>query len=149
MRAHPRSHGRWWRVTVGCIAAVLPVGRPASGTASAGGPAPGLPATPTVNADYLYSQLYLMSKAFSYRISGADGDPRKSTDAFNLPPTVNGWQELFAYWKAKLTDRRGNTKTGGVAAGAPPHLPRTGGDPPGSPPAPGAVPRAPPAGPTV
>src|SRR5256884_8710308 len=110
MRAHPRSERRWWLVPVGCIAAVLPVCLTASGTASAGGPAPGLPATPTVNADYLYSQLYLMSKAFSYRISGADGDPRKSTDAFNLPPTVNGWQELFACWNSKRTDLWGNSE---------------------------------------
>src|SRR2546430_3929332 len=125
MRAQPTCHRRGGLVTVGCSAALLPVSLTASGTASAGGPAPGLPATPTVNADYLYSQLYLMSKAFSYRISGADGDPRKSTDAFNLPPTVNGWQELFAYWKAKLTDRRVNTKLAGFATVADHYFRRT------------------------
>lgn len=89
-------------------AVALPLCVNAAGTASADG-GPGAQATPVVNADYLYTQLYYMSKAYSYRISGADGDPRNAADPFNLPPTVNGWQELYAYWKGVLADERVNT----------------------------------------
>jgi hypothetical protein len=99
----------------------------ASATASASGPAAARPAAPTINAGYLYDQLYTMSKAFSYRISGADGDPRNAADPFNVPPTVNGWQELFAYWKANLTDRRVNPKLAGSATVADHFFRRTGG----------------------
>ena len=72
-------------------------------------------AAPVVDADYLYGQLYQMAKAYSYRISGADGDPRDAADPFNLPPTVNGWQELIAFWKAALTDPKANTDLAGFA----------------------------------
>src|SRR5262245_29209639 len=88
---------RRWVVMAGVVA-TLPVCLTAAGAApAAASRAPQV--TPIVDADYLYGQLYEMSKAFSYRISGADGDPRNAADAFNLPPTVNGWQELIAYWK--------------------------------------------------
>jgi hypothetical protein len=62
----------------------------------------------SVNADYLYSQFYTMAKSFSYRVSGADGDPRNPDDPFNLPPTVNGWNEFLAYWKNTLTSTKLN-----------------------------------------
>src|SRR5256885_9906058 len=127
MEAHRRPRRRGWVVVVGCVAAASLMCLTASGAASAGGPAAAHPATPTVNPDYLYSQLYAMSKAFSYRISGADGDPRNAADRFNLPPTVNGWNELFAYWKAHLTDRRVNTKLARFATGTDHYIPRTGG----------------------
>jgi hypothetical protein len=113
-------------VTVGCVAAALPVCLTASGTASAGGPAASA-ASPTINADYLYSQLYNMSKAFSYRISGADGDPRNAADPFNLPPTVNGWQELFAYWKGTLTDKKVNSQLAAFATVTDHYFRRSGG----------------------
>jgi hypothetical protein len=113
-------------VTVGCVAAALPVCLTASGTASAGGPAASA-ASPTINADYLYSQLYNMSKAFSYRISGADGDPRNAADPFNLPPTVNGWQELFAYWKGTLTDKKVNSQLAAFATVTHHYFRRSGG----------------------
>jgi PKD domain len=107
MKALHRS-GWWrWSVTVGAVAAVLPLCLTAS-TAAAGRPA-GQQGTPMVNPDYLYGQLYAMAKAFSYRISGADGDPRNPADPFNVAPTVNGWQELIAYWAGQLADRRVNT----------------------------------------
>src|SRR5881392_2859494 len=70
-------------------------------------------AAPSVNGDYLYGQLYTMSKSFSYRISGADGDPRNPADPFNIPPTVNGWQELYAFWKKALTNQQANTPLAG------------------------------------
>ncbi|HEY7046683.1 MAG TPA: PKD domain-containing protein [Jatrophihabitantaceae bacterium] len=113
-------------MTVGCVAAALPVCLTASGTASAGGPAASA-ASPTINADYLYSQLYNMSKAFSYRISGADGDPRNAADPFNLPPTVNGWQELFAYWKGTLTDKKVNSQLAAFATVTDHYFRRSGG----------------------
>jgi hypothetical protein len=113
-------------MSLGSVAVALPMCLTASQSASAGRPAP-LPAAPTVNADYLYSQLYTMSKAFSYRISGADGDPRNAADPFNVAPTVNGWQELFAYWKSNLTDRRVNTQLASFATVADHYFRRTGG----------------------
>lgn len=127
MMAQRRSRRRRWLATVGCVAATLPMCLTASGTASASEVAAALPAAPTVNADYLYAQLYLMSKAFSYRVSGADGDPRNAADPFNLPPTVNGWQELFEYWKANLTDQRINTWLAGFATATDHYFRRTGG----------------------
>ena len=127
MKTYRGSHWRRWLVTVGCAAVALPMCLTASGTASAGRPPAALPAAPTIDADYLYSQLYTMSKAFSYRISGADGDPRNAADPFNLPPTVNGWHELFAYWKAHLTDRRVNTRLAGFATVTDHYFRRTGG----------------------
>jgi hypothetical protein len=113
-------------VTVGCVAIALPMCLTVSGAASAGSSA-ALPATPTINPDYLYGQLYTMSKGFSYRISGADGDPRNAADAFNLPPTVNGWQELLAYWKSNLTNRGINTQLASFATVTDHYFRRTGG----------------------
>src|SRR2546430_4527495 len=127
MKAHRRLRRRGWVVMVGCVAAASLMCLTASGAASAGGPAAAHPATPTVNPDYLYSPLYAMSQAFRYRISGADGDPRNAADPFNLPPTVNGWHELFAYWKAHLTDRRVNTRLAGFATVTDHYFRRTGG----------------------
>jgi PKD domain-containing protein len=122
-----RFHRRSWLVTVGCVAAALPVCLTASGTASAGGPSAASAPSPTINADYLYSQLYSMSKAFSYRISGADGDPRNAADPFNVAPTVNGWQELFAYWKGNLTDQKVNSQLAAFATVTDHYFRRSGG----------------------
>src|SRR5919197_433321 len=68
-----------------------------------------------------------MAKAYSYRISGADGDPRNPGDPFNLAPTVNGWQELFSYWKGALTDRRANRPLAGFATATDHYFRRGGG----------------------
>ncbi|HSS80638.1 MAG TPA: PKD domain-containing protein [Gaiellaceae bacterium] len=62
-------------------------------------------ATPLVDRDYIYGQLFDMSYNDVYRVSGADGDPRNPSDPFNLRPTVNGWQEFFQHWKDQLTDK--------------------------------------------
>jgi hypothetical protein len=127
MRAPRRFRRRRWPVLIVCIAVAVPM--TISGSASAparGQTAPAL-AAPSVDGDYLYGQLYAMAKAYSYRISGADGDPRNARDPFNLSPTVNGWQELFAYWKGVLTDERANTPLAGFAAGTNHYFRRSGG----------------------
>src|SRR5256885_1317016 len=126
MKALRRSGRRRWLLPVGCRAAVLPLCLTASTTAVAGRPG-GRQDTPVVDPGYLYSQLYAMSKAFSYRISGADGDPRNAADPFNVPPTVNGWQELVAYWKGQLTNQRVNTQLAAFATAMDHYFRRTGG----------------------
>ena len=126
MKALRRFRRRRWLVTVACVAVAVPVGITAS-TAPAGGKAVAGHATITVNADYLYSQLYAMSKDFSYRVSGADGDPRNAADPFNLPPTVNGWQELIAYWKHALTDPSADTSLAAFATASDHYFRRSGG----------------------
>jgi hypothetical protein len=97
---------RRWPVVLACaVAAALPVSITASGTGTPVAQAATRQATPVIDSDFLYAQLYDMSKAYSYRVSGADGDPRNPADPFNLPPTINGWQELVAHWKSMLTDQ--------------------------------------------
>jgi hypothetical protein len=119
-------HRRRWLLAAGCVAAALPLCLTASVTPAAGRPE-GRQPVPVVNPDFLYAQLYLMAKAYSYRISGADGDPRDARDPFNVPPTVNGWQELIAYWAGQLTDRRVNTELAAFATRADHYFRRTGG----------------------
>jgi hypothetical protein len=105
MRARfPRR--RRWLASVAGAAVTMPLALSASGAAAANDPERNTALS--VNADYLYSQLYTMAKNFSYRVSGADGDPRNPNDPFNLPPTVNGWNELLAYWKNTLTSSKLN-----------------------------------------
>jgi hypothetical protein len=57
-----------------------------------------------VDVDYLYGQLFNMAYDDVYRVSGADGDPRNFSDAFNIPSTINGWQEFWRQWKTQLTN---------------------------------------------
>ena len=90
-------------VAIGLVGLLVPMCVAASGVASAGQQTE-TTAAPVVDIDDLYAQLYTMATGYSYRISGADGDPRNAADPFNLPPTVNGWQELVSYWKGALTD---------------------------------------------
>jgi hypothetical protein len=90
-----------------CVAVAVPVFVAASGVAFAGKPTTSQ-ATPLVDSDYLYGQLYTMATSFSYRVSGADGPPQDPSSPWNLPPTVNGTQELYAYWKHQLTDTNAN-----------------------------------------
>ena len=63
-------------------------------------------ARPVVDIGYLYDQLYLMSTAYIYRVSGADGPPTDPSSPSNLPATINGWQEFFQHWKAQMTSTR-------------------------------------------
>ncbi|HKE81855.1 MAG TPA: PKD domain-containing protein [Solirubrobacteraceae bacterium] len=58
---------------------------------------------PIIDTGYLYSQLYGMATSDVYRVSGADGPPQDPSSSFNVPSTVNGWQELIAHWKGELT----------------------------------------------
>jgi hypothetical protein len=103
MRAVRGLRRRRWLLVVLCVAVAVPVATSVSGSASAG-----QQAAPVVNPDYLYGQLYTMATSFSYRVSGADGPPQNPSSPFNLPATVNGWQELFAYWKEQLTSEKVN-----------------------------------------
>jgi len=59
---------------------------------------------PVIDTDYLYGQLFNMGYTDVYRVSGADGDPRNFSDPFNIPPTINGWQEFWKQWKTELTN---------------------------------------------
>jgi PKD domain len=112
-------------VAVGaCVAVALSTGLTGSAAADRSHPRQLIP---VVDPGYLYANFYAMAKAFSYRISGADGDPRHRADAFNLPPTVNGWQELVAYWKAALTDPRANTGLAGFGTVTDHYFRRSGG----------------------
>jgi hypothetical protein len=115
-----------WLAVLACVAFTVSASVTGTGQASADRPRPHQ-AAPVVDADYLYGQLYRMAKAYSYRISGADGDPRSSEDVFNLPPTVNGWQELVGYWKGLLTDSRANTAVAAFATAVDHYFRRTGG----------------------
>ena len=97
-----------WLSVIACLALAVPlalVGDVAGTTRAEGSSGQG---APLIDGGYLYSQLYNMATSFSYRISGADGPPQDPSSPFNLPPTVNGWQELFAYWKKTLTDDQAN-----------------------------------------
>src|SRR5262245_45805471 len=100
---------RRWPVVLACtVAAAVPVSITASGTGTPVAQAAPRQATPVIDPDFLYAQLYDMSQAYSYRMSGAGGDPPNPADPFNLPPTVKGWQELVAHWKSMLTDQAVN-----------------------------------------
>ena len=119
---------RRWPVVLACtVAAAVPVSITASGTGTPLAQAATRQATPVIDADFLYAQLYDMSKAYSYRISGADGDPRNPADPFNLPPTVNGWQELVAHLKSMLTDQSVNGELAAFATVTDHYFRRSGG----------------------
>jgi hypothetical protein len=101
LRRRPR-----WLVAAGAVAVAAPAVFLASGVTAAGKPPAVSTATPVVDRDYVYGQLFDMSYNDVYRVSGADGDPRNAKDPYNLPPTINGWQEFFQHWKQQLTDKK-------------------------------------------
>jgi hypothetical protein len=95
-----------WLVATGVVAVAVPAIFLVSGVTASGKPPAVSTATPVVDRDYIYGQLFDMSYSDVYRVSGADGDPRNANDPFNLPPTVNGWQEFFQHWKQQLTSKK-------------------------------------------
>ena len=110
MKVSSSSGWRRWPLAFACLALTVPLAMTAGagGSTRASASSAASQDTPLVDGSYLYSQLYTMATSFSYRISGADGPPQDPTSPFNLPPTVNGWQELFAYWKQALTNETAN-----------------------------------------
>lgn len=100
-----RGRRRRWLVVAAIVVLALPAAVLASG---AGRSAHASQAAPVVDPGYIYGQLFDMSYNDVYRVSGADGDPHVvqagGSDPWNLPPTVNGWQEFFLHWKQQLTD---------------------------------------------
>jgi hypothetical protein len=94
-----------WLVAAAFVAVAVPAVF-VVGSVSAGEHATTSQAAPVVDPNYIYGQLFDMSYNDVYRVSGADGDPRNPTDPFNMPPTVNGWQEFFQHWKDQLTDKK-------------------------------------------
>src|SRR3954452_8960075 len=69
-------------------------------------------AAPVVDPNYMYGQLFNLAYDDVYRVSGADGDPRNFADPYNIPSTINGWQEFWRQFKTQLTD---TSAMGGVA----------------------------------
>ena len=121
----------WRRRAAMLLAAAVAAAAAAVGMTSLGasraGAAPAAQPAPVVDPDYLYQQLYTMATSYSYRVSGADGPPQNPADPFNLPPTVNGWQELFSYWKGRLTDTQTNGALAAFATASDHYFRRSGG----------------------
>src|SRR5262245_17252259 len=97
-----------WLAAIGCLAVAAPVAFVVSGVAVTAAPTP--QATPVVDRDYIYGQLFEMAYSDVYRVSGADGPPTNPSSPWNVPSTLNGWQELFAHWKEQLTDEQVMTR---------------------------------------
>ena len=113
-----------WLGAIGCLAVAVAAGLVASGVAPPARSAEGQ-AAPTIDPTYMYGQLFNMGYDDVYRVSGADGDPRNFSDAFNIPSTINGWQEFWRQWKTrqnrfKELRRRGVSKFHAAVAAASP-----------------------------
>ena len=93
-----------WVVALCCAAVLVPAAVIVSGVAATDDVATSQ-ATPLVDRDYIYGQLFEMSYNDVYRVSGADGPPTDPSSPWNEPATVNGWQEFFQHWKQQLTDK--------------------------------------------
>jgi len=98
-----KSGRRKWLIAVACVVVAVPVAFVVSGVAA--GKQADAQSVPVVDPNYIYNQLFDMSYNDVYRVSGADGPPSDPTSPWNLPSTVNGWQEFFQQWKAQLTDK--------------------------------------------
>src|SRR5215472_3585987 len=129
MKVSSSSGWRRWPLAFACLALAVPLAMTAGagGSARASASSAASQDTPLVDGSYMYSQLYTMATSFSYRISGADGPPQDPFSPFNLPPTVNGWQELFAFWKKTLTSGEVNGPLAGFATVADHYFQRPGG----------------------
>ena len=93
-----------WLVVIGAAAVLVPAAVIVSGVAATDDVATSQ-ATPLVDRDYIYGQLFDMAYNDVYRVSGADGPPTDPSSPWNEPATVNGWQEFFQHWKQQLTDK--------------------------------------------
>jgi len=93
-----------WLVVIGCAAVLAPAAVLVSGVAATDDVASSQ-ATPLVDRDYIYGQLFDMAYNDVYRVSGADGPPTDPSSPWNEPATVNGWQEFFQHWKQQLSDK--------------------------------------------
>ena len=102
-----------WLVVIGCAAVLAPAAVLVSGVAATDDVATSQ-ATPLVDRDYIYGQLFDMAYNDVYRVSGADGPPTDPSSPWNEPATVNGWQEFFQHWKQQLTDKTVMTNDGEV-----------------------------------
>src|SRR4029079_681356 len=100
------SRRRRWLAAGAFVALVAAIVVAVSGVATAGQHAVTSQAAPIADPNYIYGQLFDMSYNDVYRVSGADGPPTQPGSAWNLPPTVNGWQEFFAHWKQQLTETK-------------------------------------------
>jgi hypothetical protein len=56
---------------------------------------------PVIDTAYMYGQLFNLGYDDVYRV--ADGDPRNFADPYNIPSTINGWQEFWKQFKTQLT----------------------------------------------
>jgi hypothetical protein len=121
----------WRRRVVLLLGAAVAAAAAAVGLTSLGasraGAVPAAQPSPVVDIDHLYSELYTMANSYSYRISGADGPPQSPSDPFNVPPTVNGEQELFAHWKGQLTSTAVNGPLAAYATASDHYFRRAGG----------------------
>jgi hypothetical protein len=96
------------RRRVGWLSATACLATAAAGVIVATGVAPPAKsaagqATPVIDTAYMYGQLFNLGYDDVYRVSGADGDPRNFNDPYNIPSTINGWQEFWRQWKTQLT----------------------------------------------
>ncbi len=92
-----------WLLAAVCAVAFVPVAFVVSGVAN--GNTTASQASPVVDRDYIYGQLFDMAYNDVYRVSGADGPPTDPSSPWNEPASVNGWQEFFQHWKSQLTDK--------------------------------------------
>jgi hypothetical protein len=93
-----------WLVVLGAAAVLVPAAVIVSGVAATDDVATSQ-ATPLVDRNYIYGQLFDMAYNDVYRVSGADGPPTDPSSPWNESATVNGWQEFFQHWKQQLTDK--------------------------------------------
>src|SRR3954453_21762691 len=98
---HKLRRPRWLPATA--VLAVAAAALAATGVAPPARSAAGQ-AAPVIDPTYMYGQLFNMGYDDVYRVSGADGDPRNFADPYNIPSTINGWQEFWRTWKTQLTD---------------------------------------------
>src|SRR5689334_20655414 len=111
MQVLRKARRRRWLAASACVPVAAAVVIAASGGAPPARSAAGQ-ASPVVDVNWLYGQLFNMAYSDVYRVSGADGDPRNFADPYNIPSTINGWQEFWKNFKTQLTS---TDAVGGVA----------------------------------